>query len=77
MEAVQMICRCGHKKHLWATLTVKITVENGFVQLNNQATPWRGIFMDAHLPIKKHQNGCMMIAKTADARPKHLPRPTW
>jgi len=67
-EAALCTLRKGHKKHLRPKLTARITVGNGFVQFNNEATRWLGVWMVAHLMFKEHHNRCMKKARAAEAR---------
>jgi len=60
--------RRGHKKHLRLKLTAKVRVGNGFVRFNREATRWLGVWVDAHLTLKEHHNGCMKKARAAEAR---------
>lgn len=42
-EAALFKCRRGHRKHLWAKLTAKLTVRNSFIRSNRQVTCSLGV----------------------------------
>jgi len=71
-EAALFTRRRGHRKHLRPKLTAKIRVGNGSIRFNAQATPWLGVWMDAHLTFKEHHNRCMKKASAAEARLRSL-----
>jgi hypothetical protein len=60
--------RRGHKKHLRPKLSAKNRVGDGFIRFNRQATRWVGVWMDAHLTLKEHDNRYMKKARAAEAR---------
>jgi len=68
MEAALFTRRRGHKKHLRPKFRAKLKVGDGFVRFNKEATPWLGVWMDAHLTFKEHHNRCMKKARAAEAR---------
>ena len=68
MEATHFTLRRGHKKHLRPKLTANIKVGNGFIQFQKEATPWLGVWRDAHLTFKEHLNRCMTKARAAEAQ---------
>jgi len=67
-EAALFAPRKGHKMHLRQKLTTNIMGGDGLVRFNKDATWWLGIWMDAHLLFKEHQNRCMKKARTAEAQ---------
>jgi len=72
LEEVQFTRRRGDRKHLRAKLTAKITVQNGSIRFNAQATCWLGVWMDAHLTFKEHHNRSMKKARAGEARLRSL-----
>ena len=72
MDAPLFTRKRGHKKHLWPKLTAKITVGNGFIQFNKEATHWLGVWMAAHLTWKEHHNRCRRKARAAEGRLRTL-----
>jgi len=71
-EAALFTRRRGHWKHLRPRLGAKIRVGSGSTRFNAQATRWLGVWMDAHLTFKEHDNQCMKKARAAEARLRSL-----
>jgi hypothetical protein len=72
MEAVLATRRGGHRKHLQPKLIAKITVGNGIIRFNTQATRRPRVSIAAHLTFEQHHNRCMKKARAAEARLRTL-----
>jgi hypothetical protein len=57
-EVTQCIRRRGHRKHLRAKLTAKISIGKGVKHFNTEAIRSMSIWMDTHRPSKEQQNRC-------------------
>jgi hypothetical protein len=55
-EAELFTRRRGNKKHLYPKLPAKLSVGNGFVRFNREATRWLGVWIDVHQIFKEHHN---------------------
>jgi hypothetical protein len=53
MEAVLFTPRRGDGKHLPPELPAKLTLRNGIIPFNTEATRWLGVWMNAHLTFKE------------------------
>jgi hypothetical protein len=64
--------RRDHNYQLHRNLTAKISVGNGFIRYNREATRWLAVWMDSYLTFKEHHNQCMKKARAAEARLRSL-----
>jgi len=66
-EEVLFTRRYGNMKHLRPKLAAKVSVKNGIIRFNTQATRCLAVSIDTHVRFNEQHNRCMKKASAAGA----------